>query len=196
VLGEGVDVPAPLVPLLDPTDFVWKDLCHRTLALPDQPGVPLGASDAELVYVARAGREAAIAEVEAEEVGIGRLRQGQRIAATDDTGTPTGLTVGAFEGVLTIEVGSLTLPPLSDGASGNPGLPSDLAVVATYGEKLEDQRNFLSCSHFATLLPLARVEKSANSMDSKSIARKGLRVRVPPRAPISRNLARPELTFE
>jgi hypothetical protein len=52
-----------------------------------------------------------------------------------------------------------------------------------------------------TALPLpfstpARVEKSAYSMDSKSIARKGLRVRVPPRAPFARNLAQIELLFE
>jgi hypothetical protein len=196
VLGVRVDVPAALVPLLDPTDIVRKDLCHRTLALPDQPGIPLGAGNAELVDTARAGREAAVAEVEAEKVRVGRLRQGQRIAGTDDTDTPTRLTVRAVEGALTIKVRRLPFSPLPDGASGNPSLASDLAVVPTPGDKLQDQRDFLSCSHFATLLPLARVEKSANSMDSKSIARKGLRVRIPPRAPLAENLAQPELTFE
>jgi hypothetical protein len=153
VLGEGLDVPAPLVPLLDPTDLVWKDLCHRKLALPEQSGVPLGAGDAKLEDVTRAGREAAVAEVEAEEVGVGPLRQGQRIAATDGTGTSARLTVRSLEGVLTIEVRGPTLPPLPDGASRDPSLPNDLTIIATRPYKLEDQRDFLSCSHFATLLP-------------------------------------------
>jgi hypothetical protein len=148
VLGEGVDLPVPLVPLPGPADLVRDDLCHRKLALPDQLGIPLGAGDAELVDVARASCETAVAEVEAEEVGVGRLRQGQRITATDNTGTPTRLTVRPLEGVPTIEVGSLALSPLLDRASWNPGLASDLAVVATHGDKFEDQCNFLSCPHF------------------------------------------------
>jgi hypothetical protein len=40
------------------------------------------------------------------------------------------------------------------------------------------------------------VEKSAYSMDSKSIARKGMRVRVPPRAPLLASPTLLELMFE
>jgi hypothetical protein len=146
VLGEGVDLPAALVPLPDPADFVREDLRHRELAQPDQLGVTRRAGDAELVHVARTSGETSIAEVEPQKIRIRGERKGLRVSRTDSAGAP-----------LTPEIWSAPTPPVPYGTSGDPCPPRDLAVVPAGSDKLEGKRNFLFGAHFATLLSQARV---------------------------------------
>src|SRR5215204_1077192 len=81
------------------------------------------------------------------------------------------------------QAGAVVRPPLDpQQIAGPPEDPADVGrpVWTSAKTRATSARDRNS----ATLLAPARVEKLAYSMDSKSIARKGLRVRVPPRAPL------------
>jgi hypothetical protein len=74
VLGEGVDLQAAFVRLLDSANLAGQDLCNGQLAESDQFRVALRAGNTEFVDVARAGGEATVPKVESEEIGIRHLR--------------------------------------------------------------------------------------------------------------------------
>jgi hypothetical protein len=182
VLGVRGDLGAAFACLRNPADLVgWMHLEHRRLAGTDDLRIAVRADDAESVDVPRVRRKAPVAEVEAQEVAIRDLRERQRITAAHGTRRvtqPAGL-LGS------LEVGTPPGPPVADGAPRDACLTSDFTVAPARPDEFQDEGDFLSGPHLR-YPPLASPSGviTAAAMDSKSIARKGVRVRVPPRAPM------------
>jgi hypothetical protein len=140
VLGTGVGVPAAFVCLPGSVDFVRQYLSHRKLALPNQVWVSLRARNAKLVHPAWSGAEAPVTEIEAEQVGVRRLRQILWITVTDGTGSAARPETGAHP----IEVWRLAASPLSNRASWDASVARDLAVVPTRLDERQDPCDFRS----------------------------------------------------
>src|SRR4029450_2605735 len=112
----------------------------RKLALPDQARIPLRACDAEPVHTPWTAADASVTEIEAEQVGVWRLREQHRITAAYSAGT-----IGRPGRVPhPIEVWRLAPSPLLDSASRDACLTCDLAVVPARLGKGQDRCHFLS----------------------------------------------------
>ena len=105
-----------------PADLVGQHLGHRALTSLDQSWVGIRADDPQPKHLAVMRGDAAVSEVETQEVGVCALWKPQWIAAADVT-TPG---IWRWSRSHTVKVRDTTAPPVQDGSSWDPGLACDL----------------------------------------------------------------------
>ena len=123
-----------------PADLVRQHLGHGALTSLDKSWVSIRTDDPQPEYVAVMRGDAAVSEVETQEVGVCALWKPQWIAAADVT-TPG---IWRWSRSHTVKVRDTTAPPVQDGSSWDPGLACDLTVIPSRSDQLQGEGNFRS----------------------------------------------------